>query len=359
MITVRSLVASSGPFRLRPTTLDIESGELLVLLGPSGAGKTVLLEALLGLREVHAGTIVIDGREVTTTPPEDRLVAYMPQDVALFPHLSVRENIEFGRRVRGQRDGLAADLTRLAESLGIAKLLERPSVRSLSGGEAQRVALARALVTHPRVLFLDESFSALDAHIRRRLLLQFRELQQEMKLTAIYVTHSLGEAALVADRIAVLIDGTIVQLSRPERLFREPRDLRVARFLQLDNLHRAELCDGRRCRVGGVELELASAPAVSGTPWLAFSTGDVMLVHPQDAAAALAHNRFAGSVISIEQRHNHSQIAVRIQNSDELVIACDVTLRDRLLLGDRLAIGAAVEVHVPPAAIAVFPEVSV
>ena len=188
MIAVRSLVATSGPFRLQPITLEIESGELLVLLGPSGTGKTVLSEALLGLRTVERGAVTIDGRDVTAIEPEDRLVAYMPQDVALFPHLSVRANIEFGRRVRGQLDGLAAEIADVSTALEISHLLDRTNIRSLSGGEAQRVALARALVTRPRVLFLDESFSALDAHIRRRLLLQFRQVQRTASLTAIYVT---------------------------------------------------------------------------------------------------------------------------------------------------------------------------
>lgn len=356
MISARALVASSGPFQLQPTTLEVESGELLVLLGPSGAGKTVLLEALLGLRKVHAGAIVIDGREVTRTPPEQRLVAYMPQDVALFPHLSVRDNIEFGRLVRGHPTGLSSDVAHIAASLDIESLLDRASVRSLSGGEAQRVALARALVTHPRVLFLDESFSALDAHIRRRLLLQFRALQKEMKLTAIYVTHSLGEAALVADRIAVLIDGAIVQISHPDRLFRQPRDLRVARFLQLDNLHPAQLHNGSRCRIGPLELEVATIPKIAGTAWLAFPTGDVMLVHPEDKISAC--NQFSGTVAAIEQRHNHRRIKIAIDGTDPLLIECDLTIRDRLLLGDRLAVGAPVTAHIPSEAIAVFPEIS-
>jgi ABC-type Fe3+/spermidine/putrescine transport system ATPase subunit len=358
MIAVRSLVASSGPFRLSPTTLDLESGELLVLLGPSGAGKTVLLEALLGLREVHSGTTVIEGRDVTGMPPEARHVAYMPQDVALFPHLSVRENIEFGRRVRGQCETLHEDVARLAESLDIIGLLARTSVHALSGGEAQRVALARALITHPRVLFLDESFSALDAHIRSRLLLQFRALQQELKLTAIYVTHNLGEAALVADRIAVLIDGSIVQISEAGRLFREPCDLRVALFLQLDNLHRIEPRGGTSCRIGAIDVELAKEPSMDGTTWIAFSSSDVMLVHPGDEGAGLDRNRFAGSVLAFEKRHDHSRIQVAIGVGRNFVVDCDVTARDRVLLGEGLAIGAEVQVHVPPDAIAVFPETS-
>ncbi|MCW5801783.1 MAG: ABC transporter ATP-binding protein [Deltaproteobacteria bacterium] len=350
---MRSLVASSGAFRLRPTSLEVASGELLVLLGPSGAGKTVLLESLLGLRTIHEGSIVIDGRDVTSMAPEERLVAYMPQDVALFPHLSVRENIDFGRRVRGQRDGLREDVARIAESLGIAALLERPSVRSLSGGEAQRVALARALVTQPRVLFLDESFSALDAHIRRRLLLQFRSLQQEMKLTTVYVTHSLVEAALVADRVAVLIDGAIAQVSTPQRMFREPRDLEVARFLQLDNIFRVSDVDGTRCRCGATELELASATPISTPAWGTVPASEVLLLHPGDEHR-FAQNHLRGRITAFEERHGHSRITVTID--DDLSLECDVTLRDRQQLGSTLAKGGVVDLHIPPGSIALLPE---
>lgn len=353
MITVRSLVATSGPFRLQPITLEIESGELLVLLGPSGTGKTVLLEALLGLRSVEGGGVTIDGRDVTTTAPEDRLVAYMPQDVALFPHLSVRANIEFGRRVRGQLDGLAAEVADVATALEITDLLDRKNVRSLSGGEAQRVALARALVTRPRVLFLDESFSALDAHIRRRLLLQFRQVQKDRGLTAIYVTHSLGEATFVGDRVAVMFEGAIAQLTTPETLFREPSDLRIARFLQLDNVQAATSIEGTTAHVAGIAFELATA-CTSPSSWIAISAGDVMLVSPEDRGVTA--NRFAGTVTRVTQRHDHRRARVALDGS-ELELECELSARDRFLGSTSVAVGARVELHVPPSAIVVFPEV--
>lgn len=355
MIAVRSLVATSGPFRLQPITLDIASGELLVLLGPSGTGKTVLLEALLGLRPVEGGAVTIDGRDVTTTEPEDRLVAYMPQDVALFPHLSVRANIEFGRRVRGQLDGLAAEVAEVSTTLEIPHLLDRTNIRSLSGGEAQRVALARALVTRPRVLFLDESFSALDAHIRRRLLLQFRQLQQDRGLTAIYVTHNLGEATFVGDRVAVMLDGAIAQLTTPETLFREPSDLRIARFLQLDNVQAITSIEGTTAHVAGIPFELATPASTSRSSWIAISAGDVMLVSSDDRA--VASNRFAGTVTRVTQRHDHRRARIALDGSTGLELECELSARDRFLGSTSLAVGARVELHVPPSAIVVFPEV--
>ena len=354
MIAVRSLVATSGPFRLQPITLDIESGELLVLLGPSGTGKTVLLEALLGLRPVEGGAVLIDGRDVTATEPEHRLVAYMPQDVALFPHLSVRANIEFGRRVRGQLEGLAGEVADVSATLEIAHLLERTNVRSLSGGEAQRVALARALVTRPRVLFLDESFSALDAHIRRRLLLQFRQIQRDRSLTAIYVTHSLGEATFVGDRVAVMLDGAIAQLTTPETLFREPGDLRIARFLQLDNVQATTSIEGTTAQVAGIALELAAPASTSVASWIAISAGDVMLLSRDDRE--VASNRFAGTITRVTHRHDHRRARIAVDGSTGLELECDLSARDRFL-GSSIAVGARVELHVPPSAIAVFPEV--
>lgn len=355
MIAVRALVATSGPFRLQPITLEIASGELLVLLGPSGTGKTVLLEALLGLRSVERGDVTIGGRDVTATAPEDRLVAYMPQDVALFPHLSVRANIEFGRRVRGQLDDLAAEVDDVATTLEIAHLLDRPEIRSLSGGEAQRVALARALVTRPRVLFLDESFSALDAHIRRSLLRQFRQIQRARGLTAIYVTHSLEEATFVGDRVAVMLDGAIAQLATPETLFREPSDLRIARFLQLENVQATTAIEGTTAHVAGIALELAAPPTASRSSWIAVSAGDVMLVSPEDRE--IASNRFAGTITQVSQRHEHRRARVALDGSAGLELDCELSARDRFLGSTSVAVGARVELHVPPSAIVVFPEV--
>jgi ABC-type Fe3+/spermidine/putrescine transport system ATPase subunit len=357
VIAVRGLQASLGSFHMRSLSLEVPTGELLVLLGPSGAGKTVLLESMMGLKEVEAGLVVIDGRDVTRLPPEQRHVAYMPQDVALFPHLSIRDNILFGRRVRRTLTGADADLERLAELLHIRHLVDRKDIRSLSGGERQRIALARSLITNPRVLFLDESFSALDAHIRRQLLLQLRELQQTLGLTVVYVTHSQGEASVVGDRAAVLMAGRIVQVGRPEVLFRQPADARVARFVQLSNIVRVDAIDGTVCTVKGIRIERAAGAEGSVGSWLGVAAEDVVVLRPGEGELLGIHsNRFCARVARLDARHARTRMRVTLDEGDGLELVCELTARDRLLSSGEWSVGQPLEVHLPPAAISVFPE---
>lgn len=357
MISVRGLDARHGTFHMDSVSLEVPAGELLVLLGPSGAGKTLLLESVLGLKSVSHGTIAIDDHDVTHLPPEERRVAYMPQDVALFPHLSVRDNILFGRRVRNTLDGAAAQLDELAEMLHIRHLVDRPEVRSLSGGEQQRVALARALITNPRVLFLDESFSALDAHIRRELLHKLRELQQKLTLTAVYITHSQGEANVVGDRVAVLMAGKMVQVGTPAEVFKRPADLRVARFLQLANVFEAEHVSGHTCRVRGVELTL-DEPHEGGETgmWVGIASNDVLVMLPGEAKGlGLALNCFEATVSRVDARHPRARLRVALRDATNLTLSCELGARHRLVDGAALGEGDAVEVYLSPTALAVFP----
>jgi molybdate/tungstate transport system ATP-binding protein len=237
MIEIRDLVAHYGSFSLRDLTLTIAEGECFVLLGPSGAGKTLFLETVLGIKPPDRGRILLDGRDIGHTPPEERGFSYLPQDLALFPHLSVRRNIVFGLAVRHTPAAVIEERTRrVAGLLGIEHLLQRRSIRGLSGGEKQRVALARALVVEPRVLFLDEPFSALDPATRRQLHSEFRTVWRQLGLTTILVTHDLDEAMALADKLAVLMAGRIRQTGPAAEVFERPADLAMARFLLLDNI---------------------------------------------------------------------------------------------------------------------------
>ncbi len=259
MIGCAGLSLSFGGFRLQGIDLAVEPGESFFVLGPSGSGKTLLLEGLLGLRRPEAGRVLLGGRDVTRLPPEERRVAYVPQDLALFPHLSVRDNVLFGLRARGRLPTDAgARLARWAELLDLGPVLGRRDARTLSGGERQRVALARALVTEPRVLFMDEPFSALDASLRRRLQTEVRELQRQLGLTLVQVTHDPEEAFLMADHMAILMAGRIEQRGRPAELYNRPANLRVARFLMLQNLYPGRV--GPRDGAGHHRLTLAGSP---------------------------------------------------------------------------------------------------
>lgn len=204
MIDLQAVSIAAGSFLLSELDLRVERGEYAVLMGPSGQGKTTILEAICGLRKVTAGKILIDGHEVTRWPPADRQIGYVPQDLALFPTMTVRENLEFALRLRNApRQQIAERTEELAHLLSIPHLLGR-GVKHLSGGEAQRVALGRALSFRPAVLLLDEPLSALDEARRHDMQNLLRSVQQNTGVTTLHVTHSADEAEALADRVLTL-----------------------------------------------------------------------------------------------------------------------------------------------------------
>jgi ABC-type sugar transport system ATPase subunit len=211
MIQLKDLSIRSGPFALTGINLSVPEGAYAVLMGGTGQGKTTILEAICGLRTVTAGRVVLCGTDVTRHKPADRGVGYVPQDLGLFPMMTVRGHLEFALKVRRASSVVIRQrVQELAEVLGIASLLDR-HVRHLSGGEAQRVALGRALSFHPRVLVLDEPFNALDEATRDRLCELLRSIQRSSGLTTLHVTHSRSEARLVADKLIVLAKGKLAE----------------------------------------------------------------------------------------------------------------------------------------------------
>jgi ABC-type sugar transport system ATPase subunit len=209
MIAIDNLHLHAGAFALDGLSLTVPTGEYAVLMGKTGCGKTTLLEAICGLRHVRSGRIVLLGRDVTHLRPAERGVGYVPQDLALFPTLRVREHLAFALEVRrAPASEIAARVHEMAGLLGIAGLLERYP-QGLSGGEAQRVALGRALAFHPRVLLLDEPLSALDEDTRGGMVDLLRDVQQRTGVTTLHVTHSLTEARRLADRLFVLEGGVL------------------------------------------------------------------------------------------------------------------------------------------------------
>ncbi|QJA05444.1 ABC transporter ATP-binding protein [Thermosulfurimonas marina] len=233
MLEVRDLSARAGSFFLERVSFALDRGQTLAIVGPTGAGKTLLLETLLGLRPRLAGTIRVEERRVEGLPVEQRRLAYLPQDLALFPHLSVEENIFYGPRVSQRRP--PPEMEEILEVLGLRDLLHR-KVDGLSGGERQRVALARALAAGARVLLLDEPLSALHEALRRELWLLLREMQQRYGLTYLLVTHDLEEAFFLGHRVGVLMGGRLLREGPAEEIWRDPRHPEVARFLGVRNL---------------------------------------------------------------------------------------------------------------------------
>nr|WP_315910302.1 ABC transporter ATP-binding protein [Halapricum hydrolyticum] len=222
---------------LEDVSLSIETGEFFTLVGPSGCGKTTTLRTIAGFETPDSGRVEIGGEDVAGVPPENRHVGIVFQNYALFPHMTVRENVAYGLRYRDPPDGKSTGerVTELLELLDMKGMGDREP-EELSGGQQQRVALARALAPGPDVLLLDEPLSALDARLRERLRVVIREIQQELDITTIYVTHDQSEALAISDRVAVIADGHLEQVGPPEAIYREPATRFVAEFVGDNNL---------------------------------------------------------------------------------------------------------------------------
>ncbi len=216
MIVIEDLEVRLGDFRLLIGRLEVRDGEYLMVLGPSGVGKTVLLHTLAGLMKPCRGRILVDNEDITNTPPEKRGFALIPQNYALFPNMSVYDNIAYGLRIRGvSEDVVRKAVIELAEVLEIKHLLKRmPS--QLSGGEQQRVAIARALAIKPRILLLDEPLANLDPRLRSKARDFLKYLHQELSFTALHVTHNIADAVYLGERIAYMEEGKLVVVLKPE-----------------------------------------------------------------------------------------------------------------------------------------------
>jgi ABC-type Fe3+/spermidine/putrescine transport system ATPase subunit len=235
MIEIAHLHRHFGEFALRDISLRIGKGEYWVILGPSGCGKSVLLQTIAGFFSPDQGQILVEGRDVTATPPERRRMGLVFQQAALFPHKSVWENIAYGLRARKVDDaGVDRTVGDLVERLALKTILNRP-VPTLSGGEAQRVAVARALAIRPDLLLLDEPMSALDHNTRLDLQVELARVHKALGLTTLHVTHSREEAAALGDHLAIMLAGRIVQRGSSAEVLGRPRCPFVARFLGLDS----------------------------------------------------------------------------------------------------------------------------
>lgn len=229
--------------RIGPIDLHVKDGELLTLLGPSGSGKTTTLRMVAGFIENVGGSLLIDGRDMVNVPPRERNIGMVFQSVALFPNMTVFENISFGPDMAGwSREETIERVEELADLLGIRQLLLR-KITEVSGGESQRVALARALATNPELLLLDEPLSALDLQLRERLQTEIRRIQRKLKITTIYVTHSQDEAFAISDRIAILDDGFVSQVGTPDELYDSPANEFVASFLGSGNIFSGQIAE--------------------------------------------------------------------------------------------------------------------
>ena len=299
-LEVRGLSKAYG--RGRPAVASVShvfpEGRISALLGPSGSGKSTTLWMIAGLTDPDAGAVFLDGRDVTNVPAEKRDIGMVFQSYALFPHLTVLENVAFGLRTRGV--GRAERLARareVLETVRMGDLGSRP-VDGLSGGEQQRVALARALAFRPRILLLDEPLSALDAKLREDLRVELFGLLRALALTTVYVTHDQAEALALGDELVVMREGRIEQVGRPAEVYHRPASPFVARFLGAANLVAADVsAGGDEVRLPFATLD-APAGAEAGPCWAMLRPEDLEVVGPAEAdfTAALASAQFLGPV---------------------------------------------------------------
>jgi ABC-type sugar transport system ATPase subunit len=242
MIEIKNLSIQMGEFSLKNLSITVRDKEYFVILGPSGAGKTVFLECLAGLHRIKQGEIWVDEVDIAHHSPEERKIGYVPQDYVLFPFLNVAENIQFGlKRGKYDRLNIPKRVLTLADLLGITHLLERDT-RSLSGGEKQRVALARALATAPRILLMDEPLSSLDLQTGKHLRLELKRMHQELGVTTFHVTHNHDEAEELADRIAIIHAGRVQQTGTPSDIFFSPKNEAVSNFIGALNILKCDSC---------------------------------------------------------------------------------------------------------------------
>src|SRR4030088_2239490 len=268
-VEIRNVRKAFGPVEvLHGVSVDIADGEFVVLVGPSGCGKSTLLRMLAGLENITSGEIAIGGRVVNAVPPKDRDIAMVFQNYALYPHMTVYDNMAFSLTLaKAPKEVMDQEVGRAAKILGLEQLLQR-SPRQLSGGQRQRVAMGRAIVRTPQVFLFDEPLSNLDAKLRVAMRPEIKDLHQRLKTTTVYVTHAQIEAMTMADKIVVMHDGIVEQMGTPLELYDKPDNQFVAGFIgspAMNFLKGKVKANGSAAFVGpnGVKLPLASAPANS------------------------------------------------------------------------------------------------
>ena len=317
MIEVRGLSLHLGEFNLKDISLSIGDGEYFVILGPTGAGKTVLLECIAGLHHIKQGEIRFGGADVTNRVPEERNLGYVPQDYVLFPFLNVFDNIAFGLKQSKKVGPETKDIVnKLADLMGVSHLLSRET-RTLSGGEKQRVALARALAPSPRVLLLDEPLGALDLRTAKYLRLELKRVHRQMGLTTVHITHDLMEALEMADRVAIVQNGRVEQVAEPEKMLFYPEGDKVMDFIGAPNILDCDYC--RELGQGVMEVGCGSlkltVPHEGGTiRKVAILPRHIYI--SETRPPGLSVNGFQGIIKSIESTGNMYKIWVKVLDNN-------------------------------------------
>ena len=317
-VSIKDLYQDLGDFQIKNITLEVIDGEYFVVLGPTGSGKTILLETIAGIHAPDRGTISIKGEDVMDVPPENRDIGFVYQDYVLFPHMNVLENVLYGLNARKVTDARSR-AEKVVDLLELNHLKDRYP-RTLSGGESQKVAVARAIAYQPELLLLDEPTAALDPRTKEKVRSELANIHSELKVTTLHVTHDQAEAKILADKIAVLMEGGLKQVGNVEDVFNRPVDEKVASFVGVENILEAEVVDYDN-DVATVDTGKFKLKTISE-----IKTGQVKVyLRPEDIfisnrpAATSARNTIPGTVISVT--HLGHVYRVRVDNG----LACFVT----------------------------------
>ena len=355
-LIIENLKTAAGTFIVTCPQLEIQDGEYLVLLGPTGSGKTIFLETLTGFRSPDQGTIQLNDTDITGFPPESRSISLVHQDHLLFPHMNVRENIAFGLSCGGlDRGEIDQRVREIVEYLEIMHLTDR-TVQSLSGGEKQMVCLARAVVNEPALLLMDEPLGATDPMKREDLEGKIRSLQSGLECPAIHVCHDFGEAARMADRIAVMISGRLCAIGSTETLFRTPPNIEVARFLGHENIYRItghdqiviHACDSLTDADSSSSLTLTVAGHRDDKDFALICAEDIEIIPSDRQEQPNDTNTFAGRILTVEEYGAYKKVRV------DIGLRCAARLSPREVKDMNLIPGLEVRVHLAPENIHLF-----
>jgi len=350
---------AGGVIAVQDVTLAVREGEFITLLGPSGCGKTTVLRLIAGFERPDRGRIALAGTDVTDLPPYRRQVNMVFQDYALFPHMTVAENVGYGLRVSGvPRAEIRPAVQQALSSVGLAEKAERRP-HELSGGQRQRVALARALVRQPKVLLLDEPLSALDANLRAAMQVELKHLHERLGLTFIMVTHDQTEALVMSDRVVVMRAGLIEQDGTPTELYERPRSLYVAQFLGTSNLLQGRVvatADGLATIDCGSQRMVAAVDGGGGSGSPRVGDAVTLCIRPEKTlltGAQDAQNRLAGHLRETLFHGSTARLMVDVGQAEPFAV--DVQLQDASTAVSLPRGGEAVTLAVHPRNVALFP----